>query len=394
MNIAIVTNFFPPIQTGSCFWAMNLARAHRKAGDDVVVVTIGTGEQVLTETIDDVTVYRLPAVWKLPKLQFFLNFDSFYLINDRRNRESLGTILRDHQVEIVHQSNHLLDSLFMVRDVCKRLDLPWISTLHGSITHSGNTAYNTIMRGVDRLVIKKAVDACAALVSLDAELVRYVERTYQPRRSALIPLCCMDADFFSDLPTANPERQIMHGDTSGFSIASIGHVTENRNRVELIRAIADLRDEGEIGHLDIVGRVLSQAPVELGKCLGLTDQITFHGELPQKEMLQLLASAQVEAHLFFMPGLGCATQEAMAVGLPTICHGYEKLYGDVPLRHGENIFFADPKNPEEIPAILLELAQNPERRKSVGSNARQLVGEHLVWEVVLTKFQDLYASVM
>ena len=66
MNIAIVTNFFPPIQTGSCFWAMNLARAHRKAGDDVVVVTIGTGEQVLTETIDDVTVYRLPAVWKLP----------------------------------------------------------------------------------------------------------------------------------------------------------------------------------------------------------------------------------------------------------------------------------------------------------------------------------------
>ena len=391
MKVAIVTNFFPPIRTGSSVWAMGLARAHSKAGDDVIVVTAGTGPIVETEVVDGVTIYRLPLVWKLPKLSFFLNFDSFFLMNSAANRRRLEGILRDHKIEIVHQSNNILDSVFMVRDVCKQLDLPWVATVHGAVTHHGNRMYAAIMECADRLVIKRAMNASEAIVSLDMEMARYVECTYDPSRSVVIPLCCMDSAFFARCPVAQPEQ---HAESSKFSIASVGHVTDNRNRTDLIYALADLIRGGVDVHLDVIGRLLTSAPEELSRRLGIADHVEFHSELPRQDLLRRLAKAHAEAHLFFMPGLGCATQEAMAVGLPTISHGYEHIYDDVPLRHGQNVFFADPTKPEELSGILLDLAQKPELRKSVGRSARKLIGNYLVWEVVLKQFQDLYADVI
>ena len=391
MKIAIVTNFFPPILTGSSVWAMGLVRAHSKAGDEVIVVTVGKGESVEIEETEGVKIYRLPLVWRLPRLDFFMNFDSFFLMNNAGNRRRLEGILRDHRIEIVHQSNQILDSLFMVRAVCARLDLPWIATAHGAITHSGNRLYAAIMETADRLVIKRQMDACEAIVSLDVEMSRYVESTYSPRRSVVIPQCCMDTAFFLECPVAQPEQ---YAGSSTFSIASVGHVTDNRDRTDLIHALADLQNVGIDVHLDVIGRVLTSAPVDLSQRLGVANQIDFHSELSRRELLQRLAKAHVEAHLFFMPGLGLATQEAMAVGLPTVSHGYEGIYGDVPLRHGENVFFADPKKPQELSKILRDLALDPELRKSVGHNARQLVGEYLVWDVILKRFQSLCTEVI
>ena len=394
MRVAIVTNFFPPIQTGSCFWAMNLAQAHLKAGDDVIVVTVGTSTKVETQVMAGLTVYRLPSVWRIPKTGFFLNFDSFYLINSSRNRDRFANILRDHRIEIVHQSNHLLDAVFLTQTVCANLNLPWVSSVHGAIIHSGNPIYNAIMRGVDHMIIRRAMDACSAIIALDAEMERYINRRYRPRRSKIIPLCCMDADSFARLPRARPEGHFPKEENPSLSIASVGHVTANRDRTELIRAIASLSNSGIDAHLDVIGQILTQAPVQLSQQLAVADRVEFHRELPHNDLLDRLARAHAEAHLFFMPGLGCATQEAMAVGLPTICNGYEGIYGDLPLRQGENIYFADPDNPDEVATILVELAQQPELRKKVGLNARQLIGEHLIWEVVIERFRELYAEVI
>lgn len=391
MRVAIVSNFYPPIQTGSCYWAQNLARAHVAAGDEVIVVTVGDNRELVEEQEEGFTIYRLPAVFRLPRLDFFMKFDSFLLMNNRANRQRLHDLLLRHDIEIVHQSNHLLDCIFLVDAVCRRLDLPWLCTIHGAIRHSGSQLYSAVMRIVDRLYIRRTMERADAIVSMDAEIADYVASTYRARRETTIPLASMTTAFLEGLPRADPGHVPEDG---RFRVASVGHVTENRDRTDLVRAARIMRDAGVDVHFEIIGRLLTDRAPELAKELRVEDCFTFHGELPRETMLELLVDVQAEAHLFFMPGLGNATLEAMAVGLPTMCFGYQGIYGDVPLQDGENILFADLHRPETIATPLARLATDPQARARIGRNARELVATHLTWDTVILRYRSLYADLL
>ncbi len=391
MRIAIVSNFYPPIQTGSCYWAQNLAQAYRRAGDEVVVVTVGRNRVLEREEDEGVPVYRLPSVFNLPKAGIFMNFDSFLLMNSRANRRALAEILREHGTEVVHHSNHLLDSVFMVERLCRELGLPWINTIHGAIRHSGNRFYSALMQAVDRLYIRRTMDRADALVALDQELERYGRETYRARRLLTIPLCSMTRDFLEAMPQASPGGE---GPGGVLRVASIGHMTENRDRTDLVAAARLLRERGVKVHFEVIGRRLVRTAERLAEQQGVADCFTFHGELPRQEMLDLLANVQAEAHLFFMPGLGNATLEAMAAGLPAICYGYDGIYGDVPLQDGGNIFFADLERPETIADALERLAGDPDLRARAGLAARRLVATHLTWDVVIERYRALFAELL
>src|SRR5208283_3629853 len=87
---------------------------------------------------DGIVVYRLPAILRLPRLRFFMNFDQFYLMKSRANSEALKDIIKNHRIDLLHQSNHLLDSIFMTQKASAALDLPSVLTVHSIIRHSGN----------------------------------------------------------------------------------------------------------------------------------------------------------------------------------------------------------------------------------------------------------------
>lgn len=387
MRVALVTNFYPPIQTGSSNWARELAKAHLAAGDEVVVVTAGRGEAVGSATEDGVPVYRLPSFFTLPRLHFFLNFNQFHLMASPANRQRLRTILRDHRVEIIHQSNHLLDSMFLSLRVARDLDIPAVCTIHSQISHSTSRLYDVLMRSVDRGALRLAMNRFDCIIPLDATMAFYVQGTYQPRDMELLPVSCLTTAEVDALVPATPGDVDPEGVVR---IASVGHVTENRNRAELIRALPALVKAGVDPRLEIAGKVLSQTAPRLADALGVTANVRFCGEVRRADLFDFLRPAHLESHLFHLQGLGLATLEAMAMGLPVVCNAHEDIYGAVPLRHGENIVFADPKNQSQVDEALLALVRDPGLRQSMGQKARTLIKEHLVWDVVINRFKQLY----
>ena len=388
MRVAIITNLFPPIQTGSAYWAEELAAALAGAGDEVVVVTCRVGGAPEVERRRGVTVHRLPPVKRLPALRLFMNFDQFYLLWSRANLERTMSILREQRVELVHQCGQLLDSILLTRQACRRLDLPSVCSIHTKIYHPGSRLYDAVLRAADKTAVRRlAISGFDCVIALDKTIADYVSETYRPRRVVIVPPC-IDSRLV-EVAAADPASD------GRLHVLSVGHVTEMRNRAELFPALAELRKGGRELRLTVVGKILTEGAKRMIDALGLSDDVHFTGEVARDRLIDLLRSAHFEAHWLDIPGIGTAALEAMALGLPIITHGYEGIYGgEVPFRHGENVMFVDPRSPGAVRDAACALARDPALRGIIGANARRLVKTHLTWEPTVAKIRSHYESVL
>ena len=91
--------------------------------------------------------------------------------------------------------------------------------------------------------------------------------------------------------------------------------------------------------------VLSEGPETerwqaLASHLGVGDRIVWHGRLPRKRAVEVMSSCDVFALTSLLDGTSCVLSEAIAVGLPVICHracGFADIVDDscgilIPLR--------------------------------------------------------------
>ncbi|HMM38431.1 MAG TPA: glycosyltransferase family 4 protein [Desulfovibrio sp.] len=387
MRLAIISNFFAPIRTGSSNWAKELAMAHARSGDEVVVITASLehrNEEPREE--EGYTIYRLKPSIRLPNLSIFMNFDQFHLLGTPGNYRRIKDILRRHEIQVVHQSNHLLDSPFMTAMACRSLGLPSLCSVMGKITHQGNRVYDLLLRTADRLCLRPMMRGYDAQLAMDREAVDYVRGTYDHPWIELLPFCTLWRHQVEKMPLADPGRPLVDRQVR---IASVGHVTENRNRLEMVRALPALIRDGFKPHLVIAGKELTDKPRAEARALGVEHCVEFTGEVSRERMFEILAGAHIEGHLFAYPGLGSATEEAMAIGLPVLANGYEGIYGDVPFRNESNIMLVSPEDQEGVDRALLRLAGDDALRAEMGAAARRLVLDHLVWETVIERIRDL-----
>jgi glycosyltransferase involved in cell wall biosynthesis len=387
MRIAFITNLFPPIQTGSAYWTQQAVIALAARGHRVVVITCAPGAaEEKMDLVGDAPVYRLPTLFHFPKLNFFLNFDQFYLMASPRNARRVREILRDEEIEIIHQAGHLLDSTLLSTSAARALKIPSVCSIHTRIGHPTSAAYDVVMRAADRAVLgPRIMRKFDRLMALDEVLRLHYERVYSVDSIAVVPVCVEDS--ILDLPAAEP------GDTSPARIVSVGHVTEMRDRRELLLAIAELRRRGVPVHLDIVGKVLTEVTPRLVRELSLGDTVTLLGELPRDRLFKLLRASSLEMHWIDIQGIGLAAMEAMAIGLPVAAWASEDIYGeDVPLEHLENIVLIDPHDGASLVRTVEHLIREPDLRRRIGLNARELVRQHLTWHSVAARLEAVYTQ--
>jgi glycosyltransferase involved in cell wall biosynthesis len=386
MRIAFVTNLYPPIQTGSAYWTQQAVIALAARGHHVIVITCASGEKEETvELVGDARVYRLPTTFHFPTLNFFLNFDQFYLMASPRNLRRAREILREEKIEIIHQAGHLLDSTLLSASAARALKIPAVCSIHTRIGHPTFALYDVLMRAADRAILGPMImRRYDRLMALDQVLLRHYERLYSADGIECLPVCVEDA--ILELPPAEPAN----GPSA--RIVSVGHVTEMRDRRELLLALAELRARGVPVRLDIVGKVLTGLTSRLISELGLEDTVSLLGELPRERLFQLLRESSLEVHWIDIQGIGLAAMEAMALGLPVAAWASEGIYGDVPLKHLDNIVLIDPHDHPALVRTLDLLISDGDLRRRIGFNARELVRQHLTWRSVAARLEATYAA--
>jgi glycosyltransferase involved in cell wall biosynthesis len=387
MRVALVTNLYPPIQTGTAHWTRELAHHLCRAGHSVTVIACATRATSLEPAQDGpVTVYRLPA-HRLRASNLLLGFDEFYIANTAANRHRMREILEGHEIELAHQCGHLLDLTYATAVVAKQLRIPCVCSIHTVIHSPTSRLTDLLMKAVDRTLVRRfGPGRYDTLIALDAEVRAYIERTYHHGRVRTV-LVSIDDDVLH-------RPAIQAAAESPFRILSVGHVTAMRPRVDLIEAVDRLQKSGAAVELVIVGKLCDSQAHRMVRNRGLDDIVRFTGELPRNDVFELARTCHMEAHWISVPGLGTATLEAMALGLPVLAWAVPGLYEHVPLLDGVNMLFAEPGNVGQIASQIQRLISAPELGRSIGAAARRLVQDHLSWDTAIERIQTIYRETL
>ena len=176
----------------------------------------------------------------------------------------------------------------------------------------------------------------------------------------------------------------------------IAQLQERKGATVLVQACSLLASRGVQVHCTVVGggplRNALEAEVER---LGVRQQVTLTGALPQEELPPLLARADV----FTLPcvhaadgdvdGIPVALMEAMATGIPTVStpvSGIPELIED----EVSGLLVAE-GSAEALATALERLAHEPELRARLGVAGREQIARHFDVETTTSQLAELFA---
>lgn len=179
----------------------------------------------------------------------------------------------------------------------------------------------------------------------------------------------------------------------------VGRLVEKKGMHDLITAYSLLpKDLRHKTVLWIVGDGEDRNSLEALTCsLKLSDRVIFYGRLPNKQLPDFYAAADV----FIAPsvidssgdteGQGVIILEAMASGtalISTKTGGISEI-----VTHGENGFLVTPKNPEEL-ANSIECLLNDSALRNLLAETGKKHAQHYDWKRIGNQFAALYNTVI
>lgn len=180
-----------------------------------------------------------------------------------------------------------------------------------------------------------------------------------------------------------------------YLVGYVGVIGKQEGIDLLLEAAAHLRNE--LGRTDvqfvIVGSGTEVAALEqMSERLGISDHVEFAGRLPDKELWEVLSTADVcvnpdRANEMNDKSTMNKILEYMALGKPIV--QFDLTEGRVSA--GEASLYAAPNDTRDFARKLSELLDDPERRRAMGEIGRKRVEQDLAWHHQIPHLLAAYA---
>jgi len=392
MRILIFSNWFPPVISGSSFYAKSLAQSLANRGHEVVVVTLDWGKEYAPSDDLSFSIHQL-SVLRIPKSRFFYKLELIGYSFTPGNCRRLRKIVEQHSPDILHHVNHIFDSTFLTSRIARKAKIPIVGSITTPIQNQ-NPILQRIMGLADRMILGTfGVRHWDRIVSLDKIVHEYVGKLYGTRiqqRSVIIPFGAR-LDRMSDYEDPSGSR------SSRPQVLMVGHIHPFRNPVQLIRAMPIVLEAIPKARLILAGRADINEPIKVARKLALTsDQVEFVGSKSHSEVVSLMKNSHVFASWITGPyrALGTAPMEAMLCETPVINDIPEDLFGEGKLKNNENIILVDSHNPQSIAQAIIRLLKDEELRHKIGLGGKRFVLDHLNWQGIASQIESLYESIL
>ncbi|HWF83524.1 MAG TPA: glycosyltransferase family 4 protein [Vicinamibacterales bacterium] len=161
-----------------------------------------------------------------------------------------------------------------------------------------------------------------------------------------------------------------------------GRIDPGKGCEELIEYFSSYVKEGGDATLALMGVKLMSLPEE--------PFIRFAGRLSDRERLQALEAADVVVVPSPFESLSLLALEALSVGTPILVNARSAVLVEHCVRSNGGLYYADR---DEFVACLTLLMGNLPLREALGRNGREYIKKHYRWDVVLPKFERLFAKI-
>jgi glycosyltransferase involved in cell wall biosynthesis len=118
--------------------------------------------------------------------------------------------------------------------------------------------------------------------------------------------------------------------------------------------------------------------------------VTFAGLLSDRERVQALEAATVVVCPSPFESLSLLALESLAVGTPVLANARSAVLVEHCVRSNGGLYYA---NRDEFVECLRLLLSDERLRQALGRNGRDYVRRHYRWDVVLSKYERLFAKV-
>lgn len=397
-SIAVLSNLYSPLVTGSSVHASTLAAKLVERGVSVTVFTAHVDKSAPEhEFLNGVEVYRLPCL-RLPKLPIAVNFPWLSVTMLPQNIFRMKKIMREKGCQLIHVHNHMFDMALNGVLLKWILDIPLVLSIHSYIHHP-NPVFNAILSSIDATFLRWCmVQRATHIVDLDMNNARYRVARFGARRGTLIPL----ATEFPEPPSPQDVEMLRKRyDLEGRKVLlSVGHLHHLRNRLALIRGFARALRKFPEARLLIVGARNFQPAEDLVAELGLDDKVIFTDKQPRHLVAAFMELCDAHSMWFDLDpngqnSVGNSNIEAMLMKKPVFGVFAEDTYGEGVLQHGRNIFILPPEDTDRhVEETLLKLWGDPGLAGRIGENAQRTAREHLSWDVAADRHLQLFDSLI
>ena len=289
---------------------------------------------------------------------------------------------RQHNIHLIHA--HWLIPNGLVAAALKTLlpgDNKLLLTAHGGDV---NGLRGKLFRALRRWVIGEA-DAVSAV---SQPLLDCLQEELE--QQAPLKLLAMGVDV-----AGSPNRQASA--EAGQTLVYAGRLGPTKGLPHLLEAMRILVDDFPRVHLLIAGHGVMEAFLRARcKSLGLDRHVTFLGRYTLHELPDILLRANIAVLPFAdtedgnSEGLGLATIEAMACGLPVVAGDVAAIHSVI--RHRETGLIVEASDHSALSQHIADLLENPEKANRLGTAGREFALAHFDWSISSSAYQALLKS--
>ncbi|MFL6101428.1 MAG: glycosyltransferase family 4 protein [Actinomycetales bacterium] len=388
MRIVVVNNFYPPRVGGSAHLSDALARGYAEEGHDVLVLTASYQDAPATETLAPrLRVVRLPSS-SLPQTRLSVSFDIAFTTRPSLRRRIRG-LLDEFAPDVIHQHGQFFDLSWATGLYARSRGVPVLLSVHTRLENP-KAHYHGVFRWLDRLVVRPIMRRYRPrVVVMDVQMDEYIKSRYAGSYSGLeyIPV---GVDPLRMVGGDGKEVRARHelGDVP--LVVSLGHVIPLRDRVTLVEALPALLARVPTARVLVVGHVYYDLFQRRAAELGVDHALLSIGSVDKAAVPDYLAAADVEAHDLQGYGMGTATLESMASGVPVVVAVRPDNFPGVEL--SGRCLVVPVGRPEALADALVDLLTDRALADRTGAAGRELVREHFALDVVLRQHLAVLGS--
>ena len=210
-------------------------------------------------------------------------------------------------------------------------------------------------------------DRCDLVLAPSAGMQRVLRGYGMKSRSAVFPTGLEENFFLADKERAMQIRW-QYGKGKKYLLVTVSRLEKEKNYGFLLRGIADIREKiGDDFHVIILGDGSQKSELKVrASLLGIQDMVTFAGNIPNDEVRDYLAAADLFLFASTSETQGIVLAEAFAAGAPVVA--VRAVGTDDIVDNGVNGFLTEEVEEEWADRAAEILLGN--RRKQMGEAAR------------------------